>query len=122
MSDIEHYQARMEHENYRFRIEEVGGQTSKVDRIKRLVPLFEAGRVWIPETHSVTDWQKTTHNLVHDFVEEEFYPFPVGLHDDMLDSLARICEPDLKLIWPKEEKEEVVVRRNIQQTATAWMS
>lgn len=122
MSDIEHYQARMEHENYRFRIEEVAGQTSKVDRIKRLVPLFEAGRIYLPESHSVTDWQKTTHNLVHDFVEEEFYPFPVGLHDDMLDSLARICEPDLKLVWPLEAKEEVVVRQHFPQTATAWMA
>ena len=103
MSDIEYYQSRMENENYRFQVIEVAGQTSKEDRIKRLIPLFEAGRIWLPESHSVTDWQKTTHDLVHDFIEEEFYPFPVGLHDDMLDSLARICEPDLHLIWPQEE-------------------
>ncbi len=45
MADVEHYQARMENENYRFPIIEVGGQTSKVDRIKRLIPLFEAGRI-----------------------------------------------------------------------------
>lgn len=103
MSDIEYYQSRMENENYRFQIIEVGGQTSKVDRIKRLIPLFEAGRIWLPESHSSTDWQKTTRDLVHDFIEEEYYPFPVGLHDDMLDSLARICEPELHLIWPTEE-------------------
>ena len=103
MSDIEYYQSRMENENYRFPIIEVAGQTSKEDRIKRLIPLFEAGRIWIPESHSVTDWQKNTRDLVHDFIEEEYYPFPVGLHDDMLDSLARICEPDLHLIWPQED-------------------
>lgn len=103
MSDVEHYQARMENENYRFQILEVAGQTSKKDRIKRLVPLFEAGRIWLPESHTVTDWQKTTRDLVHDFIEEEYYPFPVGLHDDMLDSLARIAEPELHLIWPQEE-------------------
>ena len=104
MSDIEYYQSRMENENYRFQIIEVGGQTSKVDRIKRLIPLFEAGRIWLPESHSSSDWQKTTRDLVHDFIEEEYYPFPVGLHDDMLDSLARICEPELHLIWPTEEQ------------------
>jgi hypothetical protein len=27
--------------------------------------------------------------------------FPVPVHDDMLDSLARLFEPDLDLIWPK---------------------
>ncbi len=50
MSDIEHYKSRMEIENYRFEIREVAGQTSKVDRIKRLIPLFEAGRIWMPES------------------------------------------------------------------------
>ena len=123
MSDIEHYQARMEHENYRFSITEVAGQTSKADRIKRLVPLFEAGRIYLPESHTVTDWQKTTHNLVHDFIEEEYYPFPVGLHDDMLDSLSRICEPDLKLVWPLAvAPEPYEPYRSLAPQAVAWMS
>lgn len=123
MSDVEHYQARMENENYRFKIEEVGGITSKADRIKRLVPLFEAARIWLPESHYVTDWQKTTRNLVHDFIEEEFYPFPVGLHDDMLDSLARICEPEMKLIWPKEAKPEPEARQPMYaDSAVGWMT
>ena len=123
MSDVEHYQSRMENENYRFTITEVGGQTSKTDRIKRLVPLFEAGRIWLPESHSVTDWQKVTHNLVHDFIEEEFYPFPVGLHDDLLDSLARICEPELKLLWPMAEKPQAPVpQRTFSNPAVGWMA
>lgn len=122
MSDIEHYQSRMEQENYRFQITEVGGVTSKIDRIKRLIPLFEAGRIWIPESLHVTDWQKNTVDLVHAFVEEEMYPFPVGLHDDMLDSLARICEPELTLAWPKEEKAPALPpRRNFPQ-AVGWMA
>jgi phage terminase large subunit-like protein len=106
MADIEHYEARMEDENYRFKITEVGGQTSKEDRIKRLLPLFEAGRIWLPETKFVTDWQKNPVDLVEAFIEEEYLAFPVGLHDDMLDALSRICEPELTLIWPKEEKKE----------------
>lgn len=104
MSDIEHYQSRMENENYRFNITEVGGQTSKPDRIKRLLPLFEAGRVWMPKSKFVTDWQKVPVDLVQAFIEEELMAFPVGLHDDMLDALARMCEPDLSLIWPMEKQ------------------
>lgn len=123
MADVEHYQARMENENYRFQIIEVGGQTSKVDRIRRLIPLFEAGRIWLPETRNVTDWQKTTVDLVHSFIEEEYFPFPVGLHDDMLDALARICEPDLKLAWPKEEKPYVPPPPSrVEHLNTAWMA
>ena len=123
MADIEHMQARMENENYRFRITEVAGQTSKADRIKRLIPLFEAGKIWIPESLNVTDWQKQTVDLVHDFVESEFFPFPVGLHDDMLDSLSRICEPELKLVFPKEEKVEYIPPSvQIEHSNTAWMA
>lgn len=122
MADVEHFQSRMENENYRFSIIEVGGQTSKVDRIKRLIPLFEAGRIWIPESRNVTDFQKTTVDLVYQFIEEEYFPFPVGLHDDMLDALSRICESDLKLIWPKEEKPEYVPPPVASHApSTAWM-
>jgi len=121
MADIEHYQARMENENYRFQITEVGGQTSKSDRIKRLIPLFEAGRIWLPESRHITDWQRISVDLVHAFIEEEYMAFPVGLHDDMLDALARIAEPEMRLTWPKEEK--VQARQSHAQVAPAqaWM-
>lgn len=123
MSDIEHFQDRMERENYRFTVTEVAGQTSKQDRIKRLIPLFEAGRIWLPRTHVVTDWQRMTVDLVKAFVEEEYMAFPVGLHDDMLDALARICEPDLTLIWPKEKKPEYVPpRTESANSRVAWMA
>lgn len=122
LSDTEHYKQRMELESYRFNIVEVGGQTSKIDRIKRLIPIFEAGKFYLPKTFHVADWQKNVVDLVHEFVESEFYPFPGSIHDDLLDSLARICEPDLSLVWPKEEtppKAEPVFQA--RERATAWM-
>ena len=123
MADIEHLKARMEDETYRFDIIEVGGITSKHDRIKRLLPMFEQGKVYLPKTLHVTDWQKTPVDLVHAFVEEEYMAFPVGLHEDMLDALARIAEPDLKLIWPKETPVvPYMPPPTVQQPATAWMS
>jgi predicted phage terminase large subunit-like protein len=123
MSDIEHIKARQEQESYRFDIHEVGGVTSKQDRIRRLIPIFEQGRFYLMKSLHVTDWQKFTVDLVHSFVEEELYPFPVGLHDDMLDSLARIAEPELKLVWPKEQKTEYVPPpMPAQESSTAWMA
>jgi len=104
MSDGEAVKREQENQNYRFDITEVAGQTKKDDRIRRLIPAFENGKFYLPTTLHVTDWQKNTVDLVHSFVEEEYYPFPTCIHKDMLDSLSRICEPDLKLIWPKEQK------------------
>ena len=101
MADIEYIRTLQDAENYRFEVTEVGGQTSKPDRIKRLIPLFEQGKVYLPETLHKTNYEGTVEDLVSIFVQQEYKPFPVSLHDDMLDALARIAEPDLPTVWPK---------------------
>jgi phage terminase large subunit-like protein len=123
MADTEHLRARMEDENYRFLIREVGGVTSKDDRIKRLIPLFEQGQIWLPESLYYTDWQKEVKDLVRSFVEEEYMAFPFGLYRDLMDSLARMEEPDLKLVWPMAvQKPDRVTPLTVHQPQTAWMA
>jgi predicted phage terminase large subunit-like protein len=100
MADIEHIKYVQGQENYRFEITEVGGSTSKNDRIKRLIPLFEQGRFYFPRSLFKTNYEGIPEDLVQTFLHQEFKPFPVSIHDDMLDSLARIEEPDLILSWP----------------------
>ena len=118
MADIEHIKTEQEKQQYRFDITEVGGQTSKVDRIGRLIPVFEQGKFYLPKTLHVTNYEKVTVDLVHTFIEQEYMPFPVGVHDDMADSLARLLEPDLKLVWPKEE--EIRVRPEVHVVHRGW--
>tara|TARA_R110000868_G_scaffold103422_3_gene284773 strand:- start:587 stop:2116 length:1530 start_codon:yes stop_codon:yes gene_type:complete len=103
MADIEHIKDRQDKESYHFNVIEVAGKSSKIDRIRRLMPMFEQGRIYMPESLHVSDYQRVVRDLVHDFIEEEYVSFPVGSHDDMLDSLARIAEPDLPLTWPKNK-------------------
>lgn len=103
-SDIEHIKAEQKRQNYRFEITEVGGSTPKNDRIKRLIPYFEQNRIILPRTLHYTMYDGKTVDLVHDFVEQEYMGFPVGTHDDMLDALARLFEPELNLLWPKPKK------------------
>ena len=118
LGDIEHIKTEQEKQQYRFDITEVGGQTSKVDRIGRLIPVFEQGKFYLPKTLHVTNYEKVTVDLVHTFIEQEYMPFPVGVHDDMADSLARLLEPDLKLVWPKEE--EIRVRPEVHVVHRGW--
>ena len=102
---------------------EVAGQTKKVDRIGRLIPLFEEGRIYLPQSLHKTNYEKVVVDLVQAFIEEEYAAFPVGIHDDMLDALARIAEPDLKLVWPKEQRVPAPPpRRHFQDPHTAWMA
>ena len=100
MADIQYIQELQERENYRFHVTEVAGKLKKEDRIRRLIPLFEQGKVYFPDTMYYTDSEGVPRDLVTTFVEEEMVSFPAGIHDDMLDSLARIAEPELPLVWP----------------------
>jgi predicted phage terminase large subunit-like protein len=104
-ADIDHIRSVQEAENYRFAITEVKGSTPKNDRVRRMIPVFEQGRFYLPMMLHYTDYEGIMHDLVHDFIEQEYVAFPVAGHDDMMDSLSRIAEPDLALVWPKGEIE-----------------
>jgi phage terminase large subunit-like protein len=102
-ADVEHIKSEMERRNYRFEITELGGQTPKLDRIRRLIPVFEQGRMFLRRSKTYTDYQGLTVNLIEQFIEEEYKAFPVMSHDDMLDCLARIVDPEFKTDWPRED-------------------
>lgn len=121
MADIEHIKSVQDAENYRFEITEVGGAIPKNDRIKRLIPLFEQGRFYLPNSQYYTDYEGTTQDLVNVFVEQEYKAFPVPVHDDMMDSLARIAEPELSLDWPMTYEEPERYSRYISRLRKSHM-
>ena len=125
MADIQYIKELQERENYRFDVTEVAGnKLKKEDRIRRLLPLFAEGKVYFPQSLYYTDREGVPHELVAEFTEQEFCAFPAGIHDDMLDSLSRIVEPDLHLIWPMPLEDPNRVRdryaRAQQRNRSAW--
>lgn len=115
MADVEHIKHLQERQNYRFDVIQVAGQIPKNDRIRRLLPLFEQHKVYLPETLYVTDYEAIPRDLVSVFIEEEYAPFPVPLHDDVFDALSRICDNEgtvngnkqgLTLVWPNQDQQE----------------
>lgn len=114
MGDIEHIQYLMEQENYRFDITPVGGTQPKNDRIRRLIPWFEQGRIYLHPKLVKTNYEGKEVDLTKAFVDEEYLAFPVATHDDMLDSLSRFLEEDAPLAWPMavdDEEEELVLEK-----------
>ena len=103
-SDIEHMESKMNEEGYRFSITAVGGITPKNERIRRLIPYFQQGRIWFPETLWKTGYDGKPYDLVDCFFKDEFEDFPMSAHDDMLDALARLLEPDFPLSWPAPDE------------------
>ena len=104
-SDIEHIQYVQEQENYRFEIKALGGPMPKHDRIKKLVPIYEQGRMYLPRTCIRITAESRAVDMTKSFIEDEYLIFPVARHEDMLDCQARIVDPELQVAWPETPKE-----------------
>lgn len=102
-SDIEHIKYVMEIQNYRFNITEVAGSLAKEDRIQKLIPIYEQGRFYLPKRLNYVDQELRNQDFVQVFVENEYLSFPVCVHDDMLDCMARILDPMLEAKFPKAQ-------------------
>ena len=102
-ADIAAVEQEQERQQYRFKITPVGGGTKKEDRIRRLIPWFENGLIYVPHVLPYVDVTGAHHDLIKVFLDTEYAAFPVARHDDMFDALARLEEPKLKLPFPKAE-------------------
>jgi predicted phage terminase large subunit-like protein len=102
-ADIQHIQYVQQERNFRFHVTKLGGVTPKPDRIRKLIPAFEQGRFFIPRRMMFKGSDGRAHDFIHEFVNDEFMAFPVGVHDDMLDCIARILDPELGATFPKIE-------------------
>jgi hypothetical protein len=115
-ADIEAIKMEQERQKYRFDIQPLGGKLAKFDRIQGLAPTFEQGRIYAPASLFVP--LKETgelHDMIDIFVRHEFTAWPYAAHDDMLDVLARINDPDLGVIWPRAADSASRMQRRMTQ-------
>lgn len=98
-ADIQHFESKMRDDGVYFSIEEVGGRLKKEDRIRKLVPLFEDGKVYLPE---VLPAESDGRDLIKEFINEEYLLFPFAEHDDMLDAASRIRDEKVEAYPPME--------------------
>lgn len=108
-ADIEHYQERMSRENYRFKIIELDGSLARDERIRRLIPICAAERLWLPQSLEKMDYQGHTIDLVVSFVNDEYKAFPAAAHDDILSCISRVL--DIDLVWPRPRGTSIDPRR-----------
>lgn len=107
-SDIQHIESEMNGNEkrapYHFDIEPLAGSLSKIERINRLIPVYSAERFWMPERILRTNYQGKLEELISVLIEEEFVPWPVPVHDDGLDVIARVFDLE-NLDFPEPEPE-----------------
>ncbi len=97
-TDSDWVKLEMEHRNYRFHITEVSGTISKEARIRRLIPYFYNSKIYLPRVIHKSNHENKPIEIIDQFIHQEYLTFPVGLHDDMMDALSRLC--DIQLQYP----------------------
>ena len=102
--DDQYLKEKMQREKYHFNLELCSDPVKKEDRIRRLVPIFQNGRMFFPrKLVKFCPGDNEMRDLVDHLVEWEIAAFPNAVHVDGLDSLSRIAQPDMLLPWPKEK-------------------
>jgi len=109
MSDVEYFRGEMEACNYRFDIVKLGGRVKKTERIERLMPLFEGGRIYLPSKALYRDGEGIERDLVRDMLDDEYSFYPYCQHDDILDAFARILDTDMRVVFPMGESSDLQI-------------
>jgi predicted phage terminase large subunit-like protein len=124
-ADTDYLRIVQDRENYRFGVDELGGTLSKIDRVNRLIPWAASGRLWLPETCLRTDYEGRTQDLVRVLIEEELLPWPVPVHDDMVDAIARVFDLE-GFSWPRQARgpDETPQRYGMRSRASraSWLA
>ena len=121
-ADIQHIEYVQEQKNYRFPIIPLGGSMPKVDRIRRMVPVYEFGRMYLPYSLIKTNREGRTEDLMKVFLDQEYTPFPVMAHDDMFDGQSRILDDELGATFPAADVMQGGVSRFRQRMLTSEAS
>ena len=93
-ADKEHIEYEMELRHFRFNIVKLGGKVAKRQRIERLQPLFEQGKIFIPTRLPFITTDGDNEDFTRAFIEDEYLKYPACNHDDMIDALARLFDID----------------------------
>lgn len=97
-SDKHFIEQKMIEDNYRFSLTELPKKGErrlhKTKKIERMVPIFEGGRVWLPNDLFYMDEKNLQRNLISDIIEQEFLLFPFAPHDDFMDAMSMIFDVD----------------------------
>jgi phage terminase large subunit-like protein len=121
-SDIQHLQDKMKNPPYHFEIDVLAGKLSKEDRINRLIPVCSEGRLWMPDALYRTNSEGKLEELISVLIEQEFLAWPVPVHDDGLDVIARVFDvEDLQFPEPVPEPTRDDRYNRRERRAGSWM-
>ena len=101
MSDTHYIDVKKREDAYNFPLIILGGAMQKEERIKQLIPDLQNGHLFFPQNLIYVDGEGRRFDLVSEIINSEMAMFPRARHDDMIDALSRMYEPELCMTFPK---------------------
>ena len=101
MTDTHYIREKQKQDAYNFAIVELGGQTMKEERIRRLIPDMQNGRWFYPGNLQYVDAEGRKFDLITE-MKGEMKSFPRARYDDILDAKSRIYDVELYMTFPKQ--------------------
>lgn len=120
-SDIHYIKEEQRKIGYRFSLTELGGALGNQSRIRRLIPLFETQRIYLPYNLMYVDYTNKPVDLIKTFVNRELLTFP-AVHCDMVDAFSRILDGNLHATHPRLQSNSQAAARKPVKSKQAWVS
>lgn len=101
MTDTHYVKEKQKQDSYHFGIVELGGNISKEERIRWLIPPMQNARVYVPASLLYVDIEGRKFDLITE-LKGEMAAFPRARWDDILDTASRLFTPELNVVFPKK--------------------
>jgi hypothetical protein len=89
--------------------------------VNRLIPYAAGNKLWLPADLYRTGHDGRSQDLVQILIEEEMLPWPVPLHDDLVDAISRVFDVP-GMTWPRLEEEGPRPERYATTRRRSWMA
>lgn len=103
MTDTHYIKEKQKQDAYHFPVIPLGAgqRISKEERIRKLIPIMQQGRFYVPDSLIYVDGEGRRWDLVREFVDVELATFPKSRYDDIIDDASRILDEELAMNFPK---------------------
>lgn len=105
MTDAHYLKIKQQQDAYHFPIVPLGAgqRISKEERIRKLIPVMQNMRWYMPPSHIYVDGTTEARrwDLTREFIDSELKTFPRSRYDDMIDAASRILDEELAMVFPK---------------------
>ena len=100
----------------------ISGVPLKYSRIYALEYLLRERRIVFMKKTVHKNWQGRMENTTETFFNDEYFTFPLGDHDDMLDALSRIADLDTgaQIFFPDPVDERIRLQRHKENQARRY--